>query len=130
MSAGLLAQFEAGTLSPEGFGHLDHVRVAVELLGRYSFLEATARFGRGAESLAARAGAPEKFNATVTLAFMSVIGECLAQGAYRDADELLRAHPQLMDRHLLSRWYSPSRLACAQARRMFVLPDRSHRPTV
>ena len=129
MSARLRAQFEAGTLNPEAFTHVDHVRVAVELLGRYSFLEATARFGRGAEALAARAGAPEKFNATVTLAFMSLIGECLSRGDYRDAEELLLAHPELADRHLLSRWYSPARLASARARRMFVLPDRWQAPT-
>lgn len=124
MSA-LLERFEAGTLDPGAFTHADHVRVAYELLLQHTFLEAAARFGRGAQALATRAGMPEKFNATVTLAFMALIGECLAEDAHGgDPKAFLDANPQLLDTKVISAWYSPSRLRSEPARVTFLLPDR------
>ncbi|MEO0424079.1 MAG: hypothetical protein AAF184_17205 [Pseudomonadota bacterium] len=55
---------------------------------------------------------------------MALIRERMADGAPESAQALLARHPQLTDRALLSRWYSPARLASAQARAAFVLPDR------
>ncbi|MEM9385644.1 MAG: hypothetical protein AAGA68_11330 [Pseudomonadota bacterium] len=121
----LCARFEAGTLAPDEFSHEDHVRVAFDLLQRHEFLEATARFGRGARALAARSGVPERFNATITLAFLALIRECMVQEVPASAEALLQQYPQLTHRGLLSRWYSSARLASPLARQAFVLPDRA-----
>jgi hypothetical protein len=62
----------------------------------------------------------------VTIAFLSLIAERL-EGAAGCADfaAFLAAHPQLLDKGALLRWYSPERLASDPARRTFLLPDLS-----
>ncbi|MEO0972081.1 MAG: hypothetical protein AAFX85_03235 [Pseudomonadota bacterium] len=120
----LLHQFEQGTLVAQSFSHRDHVRVAYELIVRHEFPEACARFSRGAATLARQAGAPERFNVTVTLAFMSIIAEALELAPSDDVEEFLRRHPHLCRGDALEAWYTPERLASPSARRVFLMPDR------
>ena len=82
-------------------------------------------FSQALRVMAARAGKPEAFNQTVTIAFLSLIAERMEGAGALDFAALLRAHPELLDKRALSRWYRPQRLASEAARRAFLLPDPS-----
>ena len=100
--------------------------MAHALLSEKGFLEAARCFVRGAKGLAARAGVPEKFNMTLTLAYLGLIAEKMADSPVMDSEAFVRAHPDLLRASRLSEWYSPARLHSDRARRSFVLPDRAH----
>jgi len=120
----LLDQMAADTLQACDFGHREHIGVAWEAVGRLPFFEALALFARGIQGAAARAGAADKFHATVTLAFLSLIAERAGQGDYRDADDFIDANPDLQAPDVLAPWYSPDRLGMALARSVALMPDR------
>ena len=69
----LLADMVTDTLHTCDFGHRDHIGVAYEALAAYPFFDALAIFVRSIQGATERAGASDKFHATVTLAFMSLI---------------------------------------------------------
>ena len=111
------------TLQPGGFSHRDHVAAAFAALSRFEFFEAMRVYADGLRALTVRAGVPEKFNATVTMTFMSLIAEMMAEG-FEDADALLAEHPDLVAPGLMGRWYSKGRVASGLAKRIAVMPDR------
>jgi len=111
------------SLDPAAFSHRDHVAAAFGALERFEFFTAMQVYADGLRALTVKAGVPEKFNATVTLAFISLIAEKMAEG-YDDADAMLAAHPELLRRDLLGAWYSKGRISSDLARRVAVLPDR------
>ncbi len=122
-SAELARAFEAGELAPEAFKHADHVAVAYEMLSAYEFLDACSRYAASIKVLAERAGAPEKYNATITLAFLSLIAERIALGRHAGCEEFMAQNGDLTSRDVLLQWYSPQRLTCDTARAVFLLPD-------
>src|SRR5213082_736692 len=79
-----LVALETGALDPARFPHPEHVRLGYEMLGRYAFSEALARFARGLRLLAAKAGRPEVYHETITVAFLALLGERRAAGRYAD----------------------------------------------
>ncbi len=117
-----LAAFESGALDPEGFSHREHVRFAYLMLGRHPFGEALARFSRGLKLLVAKAGRPEIYHETVTVAFLALIGERRACGRQSGWEEVIAANPDLLDKRCIEHWYDPAELATDLARRTFVLP--------
>jgi hypothetical protein len=118
-----LERFARGEVDARDFPHREHVRMAFEMLRRHDFPTTALHYSRALRTMAANAGKPEAFNQTVTIAFLSLIAECMER--HRDADYggLVRACPQLLDKGTLARWYAPQRLASAAARRTFLLPD-------
>lgn len=116
-----LAQLDAGTLDPAAFSHRDHVGVAIAALQQGDFYDALARMSRGLQRLTLAAGVPEKFNATVTFAFLSVIAEIEPQPG-QDIDTLIDRHPDIMRPSVLKTLYSDSRMQSEIARRVPVLP--------
>ena len=64
-------------------------------------------------AMTARAGKPEAFHQTITIAFLALIAERMQAGAAADFLAFERANPDLMDRSALARWYRPERLALA-----------------
>ena len=119
-----LDRLRAGTLDPAEFSHLDHIGVAYEAITRYDFLEAARIVADGIRHLAEAAGDPMKFNATITLAFMSVIAERMGQARYADAAAFIEDNPDLATRAALAPWYSAERLTSDLARSVLLLPDR------
>ncbi len=117
MPADMIKAFEAGTLDPAAFDHRAHVEAAIALRRRTDFLDAATRYQRGIVQIAAKAGAPDKANVTITLAFLSLIAERM-----ECADDVLSAHPELLDSKLLARRYAPERLDAPLARRVLLLP--------
>ena len=123
MIAPVTRAFRDQSLDPAAFGHVDHIRVAFDLLQEGDFIDAAATYARGIQTLAARAGAADKFNLTITYAFMSLIAEAMTRTPTADFDSFLAANPALMDKTLLTRWYSPARLHSTTARDTFLMPD-------
>lgn len=117
-----LCDFEAGRMEQKGFRYVDHVRLGFEMLDRYPFAEALARFTTGLKLLAAKAGSPDLYNETITVAFLAVIGERLASNQ-TTWSEFIHANPDLLDKHLLEAWYDPVRLNSDISRRTFCLPN-------
>lgn len=120
----LLDDFENLKLSAPDFHHADHVRVAFAILDKYEFADACARYAGTIKSMAEAVGALEKYNATITFAFMSVIAERKTNSNAADADSFMAENPDLLQRDILSNWYSKDRMMSAMARSQFLLPDR------
>jgi hypothetical protein len=96
----LLDDFEAGRIPGGAFPHERHVQVAWGLSRRYPHEQAFARLAEGIRGIAARAGVPGKYHETMTRAWFELVAQA----------ETLDAHPELFDRSLLARYYSPDRL--------------------
>lgn len=115
--------FIAGAIAPADFDHRAHLRAAFCLGRRRPFLEACVAMRDGLRHIAARAGKPGLYHETITVAFMSLVSQRAAERPDLDWPAFLDAHPGLMDRALLGRWYAADTLASAHARERFVLPD-------
>ena len=117
----MLAALEAGTLPAAGFSHRDHVGVTVAALRQGDFYDALARIARGLQRLARNAGVPEKFSATVTFAFVSLIAQRMDAGC-GDAEAFLRDNPDLLSGNPLAGLYPDGQADTPLAKRVPVLP--------
>ena len=115
--------FALGNIAPADFDHRAHLRAAFCLARRQPFLEACVAMRDGLQDLARRAGRPGLYHETITVAFMSIVAQRVASRPELAWDDFFAAHPDLMDRALLGRWYGRETLESAQARAQFVLPD-------
>jgi hypothetical protein len=118
-----LARFARGELDASTFPHREHVRMGFEMLRQHDFAETAYHYSFALRAMTARAGKPEAFHQTITIAFLALIAERMQVGKVADFLAFERASPDLMDRSALARWYRPERLAMEAARRTFLLPD-------
>ena len=118
-----LARFVRGEVPAAEFPHREHVRMAFEMLRRHDFAETALHYSRGLRAMTQRAGKPEAFHQTVTIAFLALIAERMVRGRADDFAAFVRANPDLLEKSVLGRWYGPERLASEAARRTFLLPD-------
>lgn len=117
-----LERFVRGEIPAADFPHREHVRMAFEMLKCHDFPEAVLHYSRALRTMAQRAGKPQAFHQTVTIAFLSLIAERMEPDAVHFT-AFAQANPDLLEKTVLSRWYGPERLASAAARRTFLLPD-------
>jgi hypothetical protein len=117
-----LAEFEAGLRDENAFPHSDHVRLAYEMLARYEFDEALARFAAGLRRMTTRLGKPGRYHATITTAFFALVAEHRARSGASSWEELASHSPELLDPRCLRRWYPAELLGSDVARATFVLP--------
>jgi len=125
-----LRALETGALDLAKFPHAEHVRLGYEMLGRYGFGDAVARFARGLKLLAAKAGKPQVYHETITVAFLAVINERRARGASQSWSEFMAANQDLLDKRCLEKWYGAEQLATDLARQTFCLPTLLRAPPV
>lgn len=118
-----LQRFVRGELEATRFPHREHVRMGFEMLRRHDFAETVFHFSSTLRAMAVKAGKPQAFHQTVTIAFLSLIAERIDSGDYADFDSFARANADLLDKSALSRWYPSERLATDAARRTFLLPE-------
>jgi hypothetical protein len=118
-----LGRFLRGEVDAAQFPHSEHLRMAFEMLARHDFAETVLHYSRALRAMTARAGRPEAFHQTVTIAFLALIADRMARGQADDFAAFVRANPELLEKTLLGRWYGPERLASEAARRTFLLPD-------
>lgn len=123
--AELRRSFEAHDLDASAFRHLDHVGVAYDMLRDDDFIDAAAKYAESIRTLATKAGAAEKFNATITFAFMSLIAERMKTTDHAGYEDFIGQNQDLMSKDVLEQWYSPARLRSDLARHVFLLPDIS-----
>ena len=117
-----LIALETAALDPSAFPHQEHVRLGYGMLERYPFGEAVSRFSRGVKLLAAKAGRPEVYHETITVAFLAVIGERRARAHSKNWTEFKANNSDLFDKRCLGKWYGAEQLGSELARRTFCLP--------
>jgi hypothetical protein len=125
----LVAAFEECRLEPAAFTHRRHVEVAFTYLLRHGYAGALVEFSRSLKRFAGHWGKHDLYHETITVAFVTLIHERLAQDLATPADgtapawdDFAARHPDLFDRRLLADYYSPDVLKSDLARRCFLLP--------
>jgi hypothetical protein len=119
-----LTAFEATTLPLEAFDHRAHVRAGYLYLARYGLGAAIDRFGRSLRAFAAAHGKHGLYHETITVAFLALINERIAQGRASDWESFAKTNPDLLQRNCLAAFYAPEELACPEARAVFRLPRK------
>lgn len=129
-STQLLERFETRQIAAPDFHHKDHILVAFEMLKKYDFVDACTRYASTIREMAESVDALEKYNTTITIAFMSLIAERKAMSDNDDLNGFLANNPDLLDKSVLKTWYTQERLSSAMARGQFLLPDRVTRQAI
>jgi hypothetical protein len=122
----LLSELEACTLSEDRFHHPDHVRAAWMYLNRFSVLEAIERFSNALQAYAASKGKLNRYNETITWAYVLLINERIRRGVGAETWETFAAaNPDLFDwkDSILLKYYRRETLASDLARQVFLMPD-------
>jgi DNA-binding Lrp family transcriptional regulator len=78
--------------------------------------------GDGIQRTARYAGAPRKYHATVSRAWVELVGHHVAEGGDSDFAAFADRNPALLDKRLLTRFYRPATLAGSAARTGWVEP--------
>jgi hypothetical protein len=116
---------EIGTAG--GFRHRQHIHLAFIATRRYGTARAAGQVSSWIRHLTAHA--PQKFNATVTRAWIEIVAHHVAADpSVTDFEVFAERHPELLDKRLLARHYTAAALASPQARDGWVEPDRSPFP--
>jgi hypothetical protein len=115
----LLAEVMA---TAEHFGHRQHLQLTWLAVRRYGTAAAVDLVSDGIRHTARYAGAPQKYHATVSRAWVELVGHH-AVGDTGDFADFAERHPALLDKRLLTRFYRPATLAGAAARTGWVPPD-------
>jgi hypothetical protein len=119
--AELVAEAMAGA---RRFGHREHVHVTWLAVRRYGVPAAITLVSDGIQQTARYAGAPQKYHATVSRAWVEIIGyHAGADRGGTDFASFASRHPLLLDKRLLTRHYSSAALASPQARAGWAGPD-------
>ncbi|MFG3205300.1 hypothetical protein [Streptomyces sp. NPDC048192] len=109
--------------SAERFGHRQHVQLTWLAVRRHGTEAAVDLVSDGIQQTARYAGAPQKYNATVSRAWVELVGHHAGQADTADFDAFADQHPALLDKKLLTRFYRSSTLAGDPARAGWVEPD-------
>ena len=118
-------RFEALDFDPDSFDHEMHVYIARALILEFGQEEAAERFAQTLKTLTDKLGMPGKYHETITRFYVHAIAERSRLSSGADWESFRTGHPELFDGSLLRSSYSAERLASDEARRFFVLPDRS-----
>ncbi|SEG91668.1 hypothetical protein SAMN05216223_12447 [Actinacidiphila yanglinensis] len=132
---GLMAEVMTGA---DRFGHREHVHLTWLAVRRHGTAAATELISGGIRRTARYAGAPQKYHATVSRAWVELVahhvqeddlrahatGTADAIGPQQSAFTAFAAHhTALLDKRLLTRFYRPATLASPPARTGWVEPD-------
>lgn len=116
----------------ERFGHRQHLHLTWLAVRRFGTAEAITVVSDGIRETARYAGAPQKYHATVSRAWVEMVGHHAlghrSDGGDDSFERFAEANPALLDKRLLSRFYSSALLASAEARAGWVEPDREPFP--
>jgi hypothetical protein len=123
----LVDAFERATIDPTAFHHREHLYVAWCYLRALPLEEALARYVHHLRILAAALGAPQKFHATMTWAYVVLLDAAMRRAPHATFDELLSDNPALLDHRngALYDHYARAELESDEARTRFVLPRRA-----
>ena len=106
------------------FGHREHVHLAYLAVQRYGPDKAADAVAGWIHQLAAHHGAPQKFHATVTRAWVEIVAHHMAADQNGgDFASFADRYPPLLDKRLLTKHYSSRALASPAARTGWLEPD-------
>ena len=118
-----LTRLEAGTLPPAEFGHRGHLRAGFLYLRRHDFPGACVAMKRAIQRFAAALGKGALYHETLTVAYLALIAERLAEEPPElEFDAFLARYPELASRDYFRRYYPAGELDTPEARATFVLP--------
>lgn len=110
------------------FDHREHVHLTWLAVRRYGVTEAISLVSNGIQQTARYAGAPRKYNATVSRAWVELVGHHAEDEGDVDFDTFAARNPALLDKRLLTRFYHPATLATVESRTGWTPPDRAPFP--
>ncbi|MFN8059905.1 MAG: hypothetical protein U0Q12_12170 [Vicinamibacterales bacterium] len=123
----LLSAFLERRISHRGWNHEAHVRTACIHAGLHDLDEAHLRLRAGIIRLNERHGLIESgargYFETLTRAWLHLVDGARRRTGINDSRALIVAAPELLDRGLPLRYYSPPLLSSVRARSVFVPPD-------
>ncbi len=125
--AGLMADVMSGA---ERFGHREHIHLTWLAVRRYGTSKAVDLVSRGIQRTARYAGAPQKYNATISRAWVELVGYHAAQSPAAGFDAFVENNPALLEKRLLRRFYRSTTLASPQARTGWIDPDLAPFPWI
>lgn len=105
------------------FGHRQHVHLTWLAVRRYGTDAAVGVISEGIQRVARQHATPQKYNATVTRAWVQLVGHHTDRTDTADFGSFADNHPALFDKKLLTRFYRSSTLASAPARTGWLEPD-------
>ncbi|NUR95578.1 MAG: hypothetical protein HOV67_09995 [Kribbellaceae bacterium] len=105
------------------FGHREHVQLTWLAVRRCGTAGAVDLISDGIRRTARYAGVPQKYNATVSRAWVELTAYHMSEAPAESFAELLQRNPGLLDKRLLTRFYSSRTLASSDARTGWVEPD-------
>jgi hypothetical protein len=119
-----LGRFERAEFGGHQFGHRQHVRMAWLYTRLYEPAEAEERAAQGIRNLVHQHGVAQKYNDTLTRAWVRAVAHHVAQGsATGDFDAFVARFPGLTHSDLMLRHYSAEVLWSDEARAGWVEPD-------
>jgi hypothetical protein len=104
------------------FGHREHVHVTWLAVRRAGVAAAIDLVSDGIRRTARYAGAPQKYHATMSRAWIELVALRMSP-ADPDFEAFAAREPSVLDKRLLSRFYRSSTLASQEAREGWVEPD-------
>jgi hypothetical protein len=116
----LMAEVMAGATR---FGHREHVHLTWLAVRRCGVQEAVGLVSDGIQRTSRYAGAPQKYHATISRAWVELVGYHVAESGDSDFPAFADHHSALLDKRLLTRFYRPATLASPRARTGWAEPD-------
>jgi hypothetical protein len=110
------------------FGHRQHIHLTWLAIRKYGVRPAIVLVSEGIKRTARYEGAPQKYHATVSRAWVEIVGHHMAISNEDDFDTFVERCPRLLDKRLLTHHYQSSTLAAAEARSGWVEPDLTPLP--
>ncbi|HVB44022.1 MAG TPA: hypothetical protein VNF47_15145 [Streptosporangiaceae bacterium] len=124
-----LAAIMADVAGPGGrFGHREHLHLAFIAARRYGPQAAPGLLCDWIRQVAASHGAPQKYHATMTIAWACLVAHHSREQPAVDFDSFIARYPALTDKDLLTRHYTAEVLGSAAARSRWIAPDRAPLP--
>ncbi len=135
--AALITALEDLSLPLAAFTHRAHVQAGFAYLQRFGYAGALAAMAQAIRRFAAHHGKATLYHETITVAFLTLIHERMAEDLLAqsggdttatldplllDWDSFAANHPDLFAGDLLARYYDKAILATPLAKRCFVLP--------
>jgi hypothetical protein len=105
------------------FGHRQHVELTWLAVRRHGTADAIGLISDGIRQTNRYAGRPQKYHATLSRAWVELVGHHVDASEVDDFDSFAAQNPALLDKRLLTRFYRSSTLAGAAARTGWVEPD-------
>lgn len=112
----------------ERFGHRQHIHLSWLAVRHFGIPNAIALVSEGIRDTARYAGKPRKYHTTMSRAWVELVGHHAAATPVDDFDLFVQLVPELLDKRLITRFYSPAALASTAARTGWVPPDRAPLP--